>query len=85
MPFPFFHITIQSGAIFVVGFFLRFYFLNKIAERPSPLFPLLGEEDFRIKLLPLTKSFPSLEGIEEWVVFDRNVDLQAANKLTTNH
>lgn len=92
MPFPFSHIIFQSGAVFVVGFFLIFYFLTKVTERSTSLFLYIGEEDFRTKLLSQTISFPSLEGIapkgfpwKGWVVFVRNGDLQIVNNLITNH
>ncbi|OAN61414.1 hypothetical protein A8B79_08120 [Balneola sp. EhC07] len=72
MPFPFYHIIFQSGAVFVVGFFLIFYLEDKFqdtltSQKPSPLFPFLGGEDSGIKFLSKTKSFPSPEGIEGWV------------------
>ncbi len=72
MPFPLFHIIFQSGAAFVVGFFLSFYFGDraqdiKYSQIPSPLFPLPGEEDSITLFLSETTSFPSSEGIKGWV------------------
>jgi hypothetical protein len=83
MPFPFSHIIFQSGAVFVVGFFLIFYLENKFQgaltfQKPSLLFPLHGEEDSGIKFLSKTKGFPSAEGIEGWVK-------RAKSALSVNH
>lgn len=64
MPFPLFHIIFQSGAAFVVGFFLSFYFGDRGTEvkfqlvKPTPLSPpveekLLNFSRFSSKSLPL--------------------------------
>ncbi|HCT55178.1 MAG TPA: hypothetical protein DF712_22240 [Balneola sp.] len=90
MPFPFSHIIFQSGAVFVVGFFLIFYLENKFQgalafQKPSPLFPLLGEEDSGIKFLSKTKSFPSLYETEELLKKGKISFTSISIKLFTNN
>ena len=64
MPFPFSHIIFQSGAVFVVGFFLIFYLENKfqdaeyLSKTSTPISPpskgkLLDQFRFKLKSFPL--------------------------------
>ena len=64
MPFPFSHIIFQSGAVFVVGFFLILYLENKfqdteyLSKTSIPISPpskgkLLDLFRFKLKSFPL--------------------------------